>query len=294
MKKNVFTDYRLIKNKDKDFPEKLRNIKSCPKELYVRGNLPDPNKKTVAIVGARTASDYGLTLSKNIAKILSTNDVQIISGLAMGIDSSSHIGALEAEKETYAVLGCGVDICYPSYNKHIYERILDIGGGIISELPISTPPLPAYFPERNRIISGLSDIVIVVEAREKSGSLITADFALDQGKTIFACPGRVGDSLSKGTNNLIKQGAYILTSVDDVFSHLGLIVDGIMPKKEISLDKLDYFEKLVYKIVSNETVHIDKIVSEAKLPVEKCMNVLMSLELEGLIESTIGNYYKKT
>ena len=290
---NKFTDYRIVDKKSIDYPEKLKHIKCKPSKLYVRGNLPDPNKKTVAIVGARNCSDYGLTLAKTLAKILSNNDVQVISGLAMGIDTAGHIGAIEVEKPTFAVLGCGVDICFPMHNANVYNRILDYGGGIISEFDIGTPPLPYNFPSRNRIISGLSDIVIVVEARSKSGSLITADFALEQGRTIFACPGRVGDSLSTGTNNLIKQGAYILTSADDILEHLGLIVDGLIPKKENDISNLDYFEKTIYQTLEEGTLHIDQIVQKAKLPVEKCLNVLMSLELNGFVETSINNYYRR-
>lgn len=288
-----FTDYRIVKKGDKDYPEKLMGIKDAPKILYVRGNLPDPNKKTVGIVGARNCTDYGSTLAKTIARILSINDVQIISGLAMGIDTQGHIGAIEAEKPTFAVLGCGVDICFPSHNSNVYERILDLGGGILAEVEIGTPPIPYNFPLRNRIISGLSDIVIVVEAREKSGSLITADFALEQGKTIFACPGRVGDSLSRGTNNLIKQGAYILTSADDVLEHLGLIVDGLLPKKEKDISTLDFSEKQIYDVLQGGTLHIDQIVEKVKFPINKCLNTIMSLELNGFVETTINNYYRR-
>lgn len=292
-RKKKFSDYRIVSKGDSDYPEKLEKIKGAPEKLYLRGKLPDPDKKTVAIVGARNASDYGLTLSKTIARILSLNDVQVISGLAMGIDTSGHIGAIEVEKPTFAVLGCGVDICFPSHNSNVYERILDYGGGIISELEIGMPPLPYNFPLRNRIISGLSDVVIVVEARDKSGSLITADYALEQGKTIFACPGRVGDSLSRGTNNLIKQGAYILTSADDVLEHLGLIVDGILPKKEKDISTLDYFERVIYDTLQKDTLHIDQIVEKVKMPVTKCLNVIMSLELNGFVETTINNYYRR-
>ena len=288
-----FTDYRVVKKGDSDYPERLLKIKDAPEKLYVRGNLPNIHKKTVAIVGARNCTDYGSTLAKTIARILSMNDVQVISGLAMGIDTQGHIGAIEVEKPTYAVMGCGVDICFPSHNSNVYERILDYGGGIMAEVEVGTPPLPYNFPLRNRIISGLSDVVIVVEARDKSGSLITADFALEQGKTIFACPGRVGDSLSRGTNNLIKQGAYILTSTDDVLEHLGLIVDGLIPKVEKDMSKLDYFEKAIYEVLKNETLHIDQIVEKAKLPVSKCLNILMSLELNGFVETTINNYYRR-
>ena len=269
MKNKKFTDYRVIKKGDSDYPKRLERIKGAPERLYVRGSLPDPNKKTVSIVGARNCTDYGCTLAKTIARILSMNDVQVISGLAMGIDTQGHIGAIEVEKPTFAVMGCGVDICFPSHNSNVYKKILEYGGGILAEVEVGTPPLPYNFPLRNRIISGLSDVVIVVEARDKSGSLITADFALEQGKTIFACPGRVGDSLSRGTNNLIKQGAYILTSADDVLEHLGLIVDGLIPKAENDISKLDYFERLIYEVLKDETLHIDQIVEKVKLPVGK-------------------------
>lgn len=277
---------------DENYPKKLLNIKNPPKELYVLGNLPDFNKKIVSIVGARNCSEYGSTVAKSISKIFSKNNVQVISGLALGIDTCGHLGALEVEKPTFAVLGCGVNICYPTYNHNIYEKILEVGGGIISELPNDTPPLPYNFPLRNRIISGLSDVIIVVEAKKSSGSLITADFALEQGKDIFAVPGKVCDILSVGTNNLIKQGAYILTSADDVLEHLGIIVDGFIPKIKTDIEKLDYFEKIIYDILKVGTLHIDQIVEKAKLPINKCLNILISLELYGLVESTLSNYYK--
>lgn len=291
-KLKVNIDYRTIKKGDDEYPEKLMKLKDSPEQLIVRGKLPDPRKKIVAIVGARNCTEYGSTLAKTLAKSLSLNDVQVISGLAMGIDTAGHIGAIEVERPTFAVLGCGVDICFPAHNSNVFERILDYEGGIISEVDIGTPPLPHNFPLRNRIISGFSDIVIVVEARDKSGSLITADYALEQGKTIFACPGRVGDSLSRGTNNLIKQGAYILTSVDDVLEHLGLVVDGHIPKVEKDISTLDYFEKTIYDILKTETLHIDQIVEKAKIPVAKCLNTIMSLELNGFVETTINNYYR--
>ncbi len=283
---------KSFKIHDIEYPTKLKYIKNKPKSLYVLGNLPDENKKTVAIVGARNCSDYGITLSKSIARSLSINNIQVISGLALGIDTSAHIGALEGNGKTYAILGCGVNICYPMYNFNVYEKILKSGGGIISELPDNTPPLPYNFPLRNRIIAGLSDIIIIVEAKKESGALITCEYALEQGKDIFAIPGRVGDLLSVGTNNLIKQGAYMFTSVNDIFDRLGVVCDGKIEIDNRDIEKLDYFEKLVYNNLSYESKHIDEIIISTKLTIEKCLNVLMSLQLNGYVESNRVNYYK--
>ena len=283
---------KTVRKADKEYPEKLLHIEDAPEILYFIGTLPDPNKKSVSIVGSRNASSYGLTLAKTLSKILSENDVQIISGLALGIDSEAHIGAIDANKPTYALMGCGVNICYPTYNANIYNKIIKCGGGIISDYEINTPPLPHNFPFRNRLIAGLSDVVIVVEGKNNSGSLITAEYALKQGKDIFACPGRIGDSLSEGTNNLIKQGAYILTSADDVLSYLGLFIDGILPKKSVDINSLDYYEKIIYDTLDKNTYHIDEISNMSHLPIDKCINILMSLQLKGLITSTISNYYK--
>lgn len=283
---------KYVKKGDINYPKKLLYIDDSPEKLYYIGSLPDPNKKSVSIVGSRNASSYGLTLAKTLSKILSENDVQVISGLALGIDSEAHIGAIDSNKPTFALVGCGVNICYPTYNSNIYDKIIKCGGGIISDYELDTPPLPHNFPFRNRLIAGLSDVIIVVEGKNNSGSLITAEYALKQGKDIFACPGRIGDSLSEGTNNLIKQGAYILTSADDVLSYLGLFIDGILPKKTYDIESLDYYEKIIYNTLINNTYHIDEISDKSHLPIEKCINIIMSLQLKGLITSTISNYYK--
>lgn len=283
---------KIIKNTDKNFPRKLLNIEDPPNKLYYIGTLPDPNKKSVGIVGSRNASSYGLTLAKTISRILSENDVQVISGLALGIDTEAHIGAIDSNKNTYALMGCGVNICYPTYNANVYNKIIKTGGGIISEYEIDSPPLPYNFPYRNRLIAGLSDVVIVVEGKNNSGSMITAEYALKQGKDVFACPGRVGDAMSEGPNELIKQGAYILTSVDDVLSYLGLFIDGILPKKTFDINSLDYYEKIIYDILEKNTSHIDDISVLSNLSINKCLNILMSLQLKGIVTSTITNYYK--
>ncbi len=164
-------------------------------------------------------------LRGKLARALAQNRMDIISGMAMGIDADAHSGALEENGDTYAVLGCGVDVCYPKRNRYLYEKMQD-RGGILSEYPPGTPPLPGYFPQRNRIIAGLADYVIVMEARKKSGSLITADYAMEQGKEVYALPGRVTDALSEGTNHLIQQGAGIFVSVEDFLQELQL-----QPKK---------------------------------------------------------------
>ena len=293
VKKRLYKDMvKVYKYDDLMYPEKLKKIHKPPEKLEVIGNLPDPNKKTVAIVGARNCSDYGSTIAKSISRSLSSNGIQIISGLALGIDCSSHIGAIEANSKNYAVLGCGVNICYPSYNFNIYEKIIELGGGIISELDIDTEPLPYNFPLRNRIIAGLADIVIVVEAKETSGALITCEYALECGKSIFAVPGRVGDILSVGTNNLIKQGAYIFTSVEEIYEHLGLICENKLVVDDKNEEKLDYFEKLVLHNLTYEAKHVDEIIVETKLPIEKCLNTLMSLQINNFIECPRINYYR--
>ncbi len=207
-KKNA-GELRYIRKTDPEYPEVLHHYERMPSGLYLKGNLPDPDRKTVAVVGARNCSSYGRNAAFHFAEVLVREGVQIISGLAYGIDTWAHKGALKGGGRTFAVLGCGADVCYPKENYLLYEELLKNGGGILSEYEPGTPPLAWHFPIRNRIISGLADLVLVVEARKKSGSLITADYALEQGKSIFAVPGRVDDACSAGCNALIAQGAGI-------------------------------------------------------------------------------------
>ena len=182
---------------DDAYPEKLKIIAHAPYALYYVGKLPDESRKRVAIVGARGRSAYGSQVAGKLAKRLAEAKVDVISGMALGIDTDSHFGALDGKGDTYAVLGCGVDVCYPKSNQRLYEKIT-MCGGILSEYALHTPPLPAYFPQRNRIIAGLADYTVVIEARLKSGSLITADYAMEQGREVYALPGRITDELSQG------------------------------------------------------------------------------------------------
>lgn len=204
-----------------NYPQRLKKIFDAPFGIYYKGRLPKEDVPTAAIIGARNCTNYGREIATLLGYELSKQGVQIISGMARGIDSYGHIGAINSGGSTFGVLGCGPDVCYPRENINIYMDVLE-NGGIISEYPAGTQPLAHQFPMRNRIISGLADVVIVVEAREKSGSLITVDQALEQNKEVMVVPGRIGDRLSEGCNNLIKLGAQVITRPEDVFEELGL------------------------------------------------------------------------
>lgn len=197
--------YTIEKGK-KGYPGRLETLEGMPEKLYVIGGLPQDDRPSLAIVGARNCSAYGKNMAFEYARAMRQSGVQIVSGMARGIDSAAHAGALAGGGISYAVLGCGVDICYPSASRKIYEE-MKLRGGILSEYEPGDAPLAWHFPMRNRLISGLADGVLVIEAKERSGSLITADLALEQGRTVFALPGRVGDLLSEGCNRLIYQGA---------------------------------------------------------------------------------------
>lgn len=209
---------KTIKIKDKNYPEKLKYIYHPPKELYILGDVSILNETAIAIVGCRNCSEYGKKVSYQLAQNLSREDIIIISGLAKGVDTYAHQGTISVNKKTIAVLGCGLDIVYPPENKELYKEILQNGGAIISEYPLGAKPLKQHFPARNRIISGLSDGVLVVEARQRSGTLITVEHALEQGKDVYAIPGSILSKFSEGTNELIKQGAIPVTSIDDFYT----------------------------------------------------------------------------
>lgn len=210
----------LIERTHAKYPQRLKMLPDMPEKLYLRGNIVDDAVPSFAIVGARDCSAYGKNMAYEYAKYLADAGIQIVSGLARGVDSASHAGALAAGGRTYAVLGCGSDICYPASGKKLYEE-MQKNGGVLSEYEDGTPPLGYHFPRRNRLISGLSDGVLVVEAKEKSGSLITADLALEQGKTVFALPGRAGDLLSEGCNRLIYQGAVPAWKPEIILEEMG-------------------------------------------------------------------------
>ena len=272
------------------YPQKLLCYKGMPKGLYVLGKLPDKTRKSVAIVGARRSSAYGNQIAKSFAKELAGAGVQIISGMAWGIDGKAHEGALEGGGDTYAVLGCGVDICYPSGHRKIYEAMIQ-RGGILSEQPPGMPPIAGHFPARNRIISGLSDLVLVVEAKERSGALITADLALEQGKDVFAVPGRIGDEMSKGCLNLIKQGAGLADSPLVLLEALGIKRNVSEKSVKIVLEKN---EDIVYSWIRLQPVSLEELVKKTGFGSREVLFALVGLELKGCIREMQKNQYVRT
>lgn len=287
-KKNV----KFVCIEDKAYPEKLLPYSHKPYFLFYKGKLPDEELPTVAMVGARGCSGYGRNMAKNLGRELSGSGVQIISGMARGIDTYSGLGALEGKTPTFAVLGCGVDICYPTENIELYRNILK-SGGIISEYPLGSAPVAWHFPQRNRIISGLSDTIVVVEAKEKSGSLITVEWALEQGKNVMAVPGRVGDKLSNGCNRLIKAGAGIVTSKEDILEEFKYVVfngdsDNINKEKILEKDFL-----LLYSELGLQPKNIYELMETTGLEYERLMEMLLQLQLKGLIEQPSYNYYSR-
>ena len=272
------------------YPEQLRNIVDAPYSLYVKGKLPDFSKKRVAIVGARMCSDYGKTMAERIAEKLACCGAEVISGMARGIDAYGHIGALKAGGDTFAVLGCGVNVCYPRTNQKLYESIL-AQGGIISEYPPDTEPIAQLFPARNRIISALSDVVVVVEAKERSGSLITADFALEQGKDIYAVPGRSTDALSQGCNNLIRQGAGILNSVEDFAKDLELCMKVDAVQESFNKLLLEKDESLVYACLSLRPKSMEELLKKTGFAMPQMADILQRLIQKDFITESFKNYY---
>ncbi len=265
------------------YPKRLKRLYDPPIGLYYIGHLPKEETKSVGIVGGRACSAYGRDMAKRSGKCMALNGVSVISGMARGIDGFGHEGALEGGGNTYAVLGCGVNVVYPPEHANLYERIIR-KGGILSEYPPDTKPHPGYFPMRNRIIAGLSDLLLIIEAKEKSGSLITADCALEQGKDIFAAPGRMTDPLSAGCNRLIRQGAGILLSPEELVSELGILQE----KNKLPLEKS---ERLVYSCLDLHPKSMERISEETALDIASIAEILFALEEKGLVRETWQNHY---
>ena len=276
---------------DSNFPDRLRKLSGMPKKLYYIGNLPDPKKPAAAVVGARMCSPYGRCQAFKYARTMASYGVQIISGMARGIDAEGHKGALDTDTPTFAVLGSGVDVCYPNSNRWLYQLILEKGGGIISELPPGSPPVNWAFPARNRIISGLAEVVVIAEAKKKSGSLITAEHALEQGKDIYVFPGRTTDALSYGCNGLIQQGAGIILSVEEFLKQLPYNATQSLQMGKNKKQCLAKEESLVYSCLSMEPKNIEKIAEETGLGISATAGILLGLLAKGLVFESFRNYY---
>ncbi len=276
------------------FPERLRTIQDSPDALFYKGNLPSGENTAAAIVGARSCSAYGRTIAGELGGQLSLCGIDIISGMAYGIDGYAQKGAVEMGGKTFAILGCGPDICYPRTHIPLYMDIQK-RGGILSEFPPGTPPKSSHFPRRNRIISALSDFVIIVEAKERSGSLITADFALEQGRDIYAVPGRVDDPLSRGCNRLIAQGAGLIVSVEDLKKELALA--GYLPRNQsVKNDEKPQFalatdEKMVYSCLDLHPKGLEEIVYLTHLPVSSVLSALLSLQIKEYVREEGKTHY---
>ncbi len=279
----------LISFKDQKYPVLLRNIYDPPALLYVRGRLPD--QPALAVVGARSASSAGRRLTTEICAQLASRDITVVSGLARGIDSAAHLGALETG-HTVAILGCGIDRVYPPENAGLFERIAATGA-ILSEHSPGTPPLAGNFPGRNRIISGLAQGVLIVEAAERSGSLHTADFALEQGREVFAVPGPVYSRTGRGVNRLLKEGAHLVTEARDILEVLWPERAGSVPlRTDDPLSKsLNEQQLAVYQTLGEEPLHVDEIARKCRLTAMELSSILLHLELQGGATQLPGTRY---
>lgn len=276
----------------KEYPQRLLQTESPPFGIYIKGVLLNENIPSVAVIGARQCSTYGQYLARETGKALALAGVQVVSGMARGIDSLCQREAVRYGGSSYGVIAGGADICYPRENLDLYMELQE-KGGIIAEQPPGTPPIAKLFPARNRIISGLCDVLIVIEAKEQSGTLITVDRALEQGRDVYAFPGAVTNELSKGCHNLIRQGAGILLSVDDMVRELGLICDKNMKKQgEIEI-LLENTEKLVYSCLDLLPKGLDELMTETNVSAKQLIRTLISLEMQGLICEITKNYYVK-
>ena len=288
--KSVKKKIKFVPYFSDDYPKKMKVITDPPYALYVLGSLPDENVKSAAIVGARNCTSYGEQMALQYGKCLGHAGVQVISGMARGIDGAGQRGALNGDGTTFAVLGCGVDVCYPRENIGLYMDIQK-KGGIISEFPPGTEPLARNFPMRNRIISGLAEWILVIEAKEKSGSLITADFALDQGKDVYALPGPVTSALSQGCHRLIRQGAGILITPEELMDEWNLNRMQIGQKNDKNEKMLESPERMVYSCLDLFPKGIDELMKETELSISELMERLITLELKGYAEEVSRNYY---
>jgi DNA processing protein len=287
---------RLVTYISHDYPKSLFEIPDPPPFLYVQGELRS-RELSVAIVGSRRATPYGVITTGKLAEALAAHGVCVVSGMARGVDTAAHKGALRGGGRSIGVLGCGVDRMYPPENRSLFEEMAD-KGCLVSEFPLGTMPLAENFPRRNRIISGLSIGVLVVEAAEKSGSLITAQYALEHGRDVFAVPGNIASVTSRGSNRLIKQGAKLVDCVEDILEELP---DRVLASAGTPLFQpsprtfaLTPKEAAIFELLARSPLHIDDIISQTELTAGEVSSMLLHLELKGAVTPLPGTHYAVT
>lgn len=277
--------------RDEDYPPLLKETANPPAVLFYLGSAPVWTR-TVAVVGARKATAYGVNAAKSIAEGLARAGVTVVSGGARGIDTVSHEGCLAGGAPTAAVLACGLDVTYPPENRNLFRKICEQGGTLLSEYPLGTRPLGRQFPARNRIIAGMCHAVVVTEAAERSGSLITADFALEEGRDVFAVPGSIWSSMSRGTNHLIRLGAVCCTGAEDVLSEYGWGAEKDAPAEKSPPRQLTLEEEMVYRFCCmGETVSAETLHAETGLPLKKLTMILLSLSVKGCLSEAGPGLY---
>ena len=284
----------LVCYSDASYPERLRAIADPPPLLYVKGELSSVDDKAVAIVGSRSASDYGRRVARDLARGLAGAGFTVVSGMARGIDGMAHEAALNSGGRTIAVLGSGVERAYPPEHDKLYRRV-SANGAVISELPIGTRPMAFNFPARNRLISGLSLGVVVVEATEKSGSLITASLAVEQGREVFAVPGEVGSSRSRGAHRLIRQGAKLVETVDDILEEIApqlLFRGGAAHAAPLVLPQNAGAEtRKIFALLQDGSLQVDEVIEKSGIAAPRVLQILLELELHGYVRQLPGKIY---
>ena len=291
-------EIRLVMLGDPDYPRWLAEIADPPVMLYLKGSLPSQELPLIAVVGARQATQYGLAMARELAQGLAENGWGVVSGMARGVDAAAHSGALAARGYTMAVLGCGLNVCYPRENERLRDR-LQASGGLISELPPAAGPAAKNFPIRNRIISGCSLGTLVVEAGSKSGALITAYQALEQGRDIFAVPGPATSARSRGTNSLIKQGAKLVENLEDVLAEFAYLQPGQREKRsglqaKAIAGELSGDEGAIFQHLSLEPAHVDQLAERTGFTVSVVGGLLTMLEVKGMARRLPGHYFIST
>lgn len=273
------------------YPCWLKSFEHFPPVLFIRGDIKPEDENAIAVIGTRGATVYGKGIADQFAGEFAKAGITVVSGMARGIDTAAHRGALKNNGRTIAVFGCGVDICYPPENRDVLEEIIQ-NGAVVSEFTLGTPPLAQNFPKRNRIVSGLSKAIVAIEAKEKSGVMNTVNWALNQSKDVFAIPGNIYSKASSGTNRLIKEGAIPVTSAREILEYLGF--QYTKNDRETREFVLSETEKIIWEKLSFEPIYLDILSEQLNQPTGSILNVLLALEIKGLIKQLPGMMFVKS